>query len=90
MPYLIQRLKSAILSRFQCAKLRKKANLRGDPLFRSLPSRLELFFVRNQRLDDIKRGVYNVTKYEVTKFDGGMDFSLWKIKMQSSMVLQGL
>ena len=30
------------------------------------------------------------TKYEVEKFDGGSSFSLWKIRMKSSLVLQGL
>src|SRR3954465_981800 len=29
-------------------------------------------------------------KYEVPKFDGGTSFSLWKIRMKSSLVLQGL
>src|SRR3954471_5457314 len=29
-------------------------------------------------------------KYEVPKFDGGTSFSLWKIRMRSSLVLQGL
>ena len=29
-------------------------------------------------------------KYEVPKFDGMTSFSLWKIRMKSSMVLQGL
>src|SRR3954466_6654801 len=29
-------------------------------------------------------------KYEVPKFDGGTSFSLWKIKMRSSLMLQGL
>src|SRR3954468_20792952 len=29
-------------------------------------------------------------KYEVPKFDGGTSFSLWKIRMKSSLTLQGL
>src|SRR3954466_14298549 len=29
-------------------------------------------------------------KYEVLKFDRGTSFSLWKIRMQSSLMLQGL
>ncbi|KAJ4849749.1 hypothetical protein Tsubulata_046314 [Turnera subulata] len=29
-------------------------------------------------------------KYEIEKFDGGSSFSLWKIRMRSSLVLQGL
>src|SRR4051794_5328669 len=29
-------------------------------------------------------------KYEVPKFDGGTSFSLWKIRMRSSLILQGL
>src|SRR3954467_5028242 len=29
-------------------------------------------------------------KYEVPKFDGGTSFSLWKIRMRSSLMLQGL
>ncbi|KAF7808411.1 Retrovirus-related Pol polyprotein from transposon TNT 1-94 [Senna tora] len=30
------------------------------------------------------------TKYEVEKFDGGSNFSLWKIRMQSALILQDL
>ncbi|XP_073112178.1 uncharacterized protein [Elaeis guineensis] len=30
------------------------------------------------------------TKYEVEKFNGGSSFSLWKIKIKSSLILQGL
>src|SRR4051812_12201380 len=29
-------------------------------------------------------------KYEVPKFDGGTSFSLWKIRMKSTLTLQGL
>src|SRR3954464_8477402 len=29
-------------------------------------------------------------KYEVSKFDGGTSFSLWKIRMRPSLMLQGL
>src|SRR3954464_8089212 len=29
-------------------------------------------------------------KYEISKFDGGTSFSLWKIRMWSSLMLQGL
>src|SRR4051812_18399923 len=29
-------------------------------------------------------------KYEVLKFDGGTSFSLWKIRMRSSLMLKGL
>ncbi len=30
------------------------------------------------------------TKYEMENFDGGSSFSLWKIKIKSSLILQGL
>ncbi|KAK6786428.1 hypothetical protein RDI58_014953 [Solanum bulbocastanum] len=30
------------------------------------------------------------TKYEIERFDGGSNFSLWKIRMRSSLVLQWL
>ena len=33
---------------------------------------------------------HSSAKYEVPKFDGGTSFSLWKIRMRSSLMLQGL
>ncbi len=32
----------------------------------------------------------SLMKYEIEKFDGGSRFSLWKIKIKSSLLLQGL
>ncbi len=32
----------------------------------------------------------SLTKYELEKFDGGSSFSLWKIKIKSSLILQDL